>query len=586
MQKYANFFAEFLCKIERHPPLLLSIKKEKMNFASALSDAELQIVTASFSKSLWEPEFGWSSIETEASETPHPPQLFSAMMTFLYFFVAGQKCAWVHLAAEMQAGKTGVVSALLRIIFSNARTLRITPDRVFIITGMSDNAWVKQTKERLPLGVRSGVAHSGGLTKTVKALRGLASAAPLSNILIVLDESHIASAYNNRPNLIYSEIAALCPQEQWNERNIRFLTISATDPAKALAISAPTMPIKARVVRLHTSDAYQSVESLSASGRVRFAETFGDIHEARAVTELKRVIAEFAEPRYHLLRARYGKQKTVEDLLRLAFPAAAVISWDSKSRPENTDEGSSSKMEDINELLETEPAVHTFIILKNMFYASKTMDDTHVGILYDRVGGKDDTNLQSLLGRACGYGKSQTTIIYTSEQTVKNYLGFWKEVIVGCPAPTDIPMSMLDRKMPFTRANRNVVVDAGHATPGVFGTGAMAGGLPEDEQREKKNEDDYTAEWSEFKTFDEARAWARGVHAKKMDERGFYLSSTSKGAEVLRYDAVMAMKAGKKTANLPKTDVGKSVNRLYVGYKDLDNKDSAVFIVRRVTRLR
>jgi hypothetical protein len=247
-------------------------------------------------------------------------------------------------------------------------------------------------------------------------------------------------------------------------------------------------------------------------------------------------------------------------------------------------------MDDINELLEVAPERHTFILLKNMFYASKTMDDTNVGVLYDRVGGKDDTNLQSLLGRACGYGKSKETIVYSSEQTVTNYLGFWREVIAGGPPPlTDIPVSRLDKKMAGQRvqaargAAHEMPVMRCYATPAGGGGGSMTAAQPK--AREKKNDDDYDAVWHECASFDAAKAIAKGIHKPSVKD-GFYQTSTTKGPEVLRYDQVMAMKGGKKTANLPKTDVGKTVNRLYVGYKDIANPDSAVFVVRSVTRLR
>jgi len=164
------------------------------SFSAALSDAEMQMATAGFATTLWIPEFGWSAAEHEASEDPHEPQILAAMQCFLYFFVAQTQRAWVHLAAEMQAGKTGVVTALIRLMLANARLLRITPDRMFIITGMSDNAWLKQTRERLPLGVRTGVQHSGGLSKIIATLHSLANGDILSNVLIVLDESHIASS--------------------------------------------------------------------------------------------------------------------------------------------------------------------------------------------------------------------------------------------------------------------------------------------------------------------------------------------------------------------------------------------------------
>ena len=179
-----------------------------MNFASALSDAELNLQTNAFSPKLWIPEFGWNASESEASQDPHSPQLLAALQIFLWFFIAETHRTWVHLAAEMQAGKTGVVSALIRLMFANAARVRITPDRIFVLTGMSDNAWIKQTRERLPGNVRAGVVHSGGFEKIARALRTLAAGGYLENVLIVFDESHIASLERNRPNrLIYDEVA-------------------------------------------------------------------------------------------------------------------------------------------------------------------------------------------------------------------------------------------------------------------------------------------------------------------------------------------------------------------------------------------
>jgi len=564
------------------------------SFASALSDADLQMSTAGFTTTLWVPEFGWSVAEAEASNDPHEPQVLAAMQCFLYFFVAQVQRSWVHLAAEMQAGKTGVVTALIRLMLANARLLRITPDRMFIITGMSDNAWLKQTRERLPLGVRSGVQHSGGLPKIIAALHSLAAGGVLSNVLIVLDESHIASSTGNRPGMVYAEVARLCPRDRWDECNVRFLTISATDPAKGVVMSDSACPIAARVVRLQTSEDYQSVETLSAANRIRPTQNLvvSGKANATAVAQLKRVVMAFPRPLYHIIRPSHGKQAQACAVLTEAFPGCDVIPWDSKERPEVSDEESSVKMDDINGLLEVVPERHTFILLKNMFYASKTMTDTHVGVLYDRVGGKDDTNLQSLLGRACGYRKSKQTIVFSSEQTVTNYLGFWREVIAGGPPPlTDIPIGRLDKKMAGQRVQDARVGGGAHempvmrsyTTPAGGGGGSMTAAQPK--AREKKNEDDYKAVWHECDTFEAARAKAKGIHMPSLKD-GFYQTSTTKGPEVLRYDQVMAMKGGKKTANLPKTDVGKTVNRLYVGYKNMADPNSAVFVVRSVTRLR
>jgi hypothetical protein len=90
-----------------------------------------------------------------------------------------------------------------------------------------------------------------------------------------------------------------------------------------------------------------------------------------------------------------------------------------------------------------------------MFYAAKTLVDRYVGIMYDRIGGKDDTNMQSLLGRACGYGKSDRTIIYTSRSTLENYRSLWKDICVGDDRLiANVPLSVkaIDGKMPSVNA--------------------------------------------------------------------------------------------------------------------------------------
>ena len=576
-----------------------------MSTTALISDAEMQVNAAGFKSTLWIPTGfgGWRPDETEAGQDPHPEQYLAALEVFFRFFVLKARCAWVHLAAEMQAGKTGVLNALLRLVFSNWATLKITPDRVFVITGMNDNAWVKQTKERLPRDVRDGVAHNGGLGKIDRALDALNAVAPLANILIVIDESHLASSAVNRPSsVIYARVAALCPPERWAERGIRFMTISATDPAKGVVIDDGKLPISAELVVLKTTEAYQSVKTLYAAGRLRKLENYGDLHKPEGMAELQKAVSQFAEPRIHILRARYGKQEAVADALRRSFPEAIVRPWDSTSRPKSAgaEDASSAKMEDINDLLKEAPPQHTFIILKNMFYASKTMHDAHVGVMWDRVGGKDDTNLQSLLGRACGYNKSSTTIVYTSGQTVTNYLKFWWPVLAGGAVPAGVDAARLDKKMPGQRVKAGAAGGAPvlqvvptHATPvwvaAAAGGGGGGGGpvTPPRAKKVAKNEDDYVAEIREFASFAAAKACAtRSKEPKQVD--GFYQTSTTGATRTLRYDEVVAFCSGKKTAgfDLKKIGVGKFNQRLVVGYRDITDPKSAVFVVRRITRVK
>jgi hypothetical protein len=347
------------------------------------------------------------------------------------------------------------------------------------------------------------------------------------------------------------------------------------------------MPFSARVVVLHTTPAYQSVRSLSAAGRLRKVEDYGELHvDSRSLIELKKEIGKCDSPKYHIIRCRQGKTDLVASNLATVFPACTVIPWDSSK---SGGEGSSSSQQDINDLLMTPPSAHTFILLKNMFYASKTMDDTHVGVLWDRAGGKDDTNLQSLLGRGCGYGKSQSTVIYTSGQTVQNYLTFWQEVIAGAPPPpTKIPISKLDKKMAGTRVERggagvSLFTGRGLSTPA---GDVSSSGVSVSSSRDVAKEDNFTSEWREFPTFEAAKTWGKSFHRPTL-ENGYYQSSTTGKKGVIPYAAVVALKGGKKTANMPseKMEVGDVRYRLYTCYRDVADPASVVFVVRCLTKI-
>ena len=100
-------------------------------------------------------------------------------------------------------------------------------------------------------------------------------------------------------------------------------------------------------------------------------------------------------------------------------------------------------------------------------------------------------------------------------------------------------------------------------------------------------DDDFLAEWEEFSTFAEAKAKGYGEEfEKKKKDDGFYYSSFTGAAKKLSYDDITRAKAGKKTANMP-TDMALNGirQRFYVGYRNPEDSSSAVFVVRRLTRV-
>lgn len=577
-------------------------------FSGRISIAELGLKKNGLRAKLWTPTSGVRTDEKDAFVAPHEPQLLAALKVFGLLFAGTVKNVWVHLAAEMQAGKTGVIAAVARLVLENAILLGFASDRIFVTTGMSDDAWQKQTEPRLARVLRDNVHHGGTLVQVAAKLTKLAEGDILKNVLIFVDESHYATGSTNQPaRYMYEAVARLCPREKWADNNIRFVTISATDPAKVLAMKASDTPCN--IVHLHTTPAYQSVEKLQTLGRIRFLEQIpenGVLHSKTgfaAMADAVREVEAIHGPLVHILRPSHGKGSLVAGEISKAFPGAVVRPWDvaaNKEKRKSTKDDSSSGVgsaTDINDaLLNDKPETTTFVLLKGMFRAAKTLNDEHVGVLYDRVGSGDATNLQSLLGRACGYGKSTRTIVFASRSTVDNYLRFWRELCASKDFPVegeDDLFSKMKGRMPCVSTvsdgdTTKLVATKSHATPLGKGLGVATAEEEAASANTRHNDDDYDVVWSqEFRTVAELKA--SKLTAGKMPtsgEDGFFRNANG-GIGPMSRAQLMAIKGGKKTTNMrDQLDVGKSMKRTYPFYEDPTDPLTVRFVVKTLTRIR
>jgi hypothetical protein len=405
-----------------------------------IDDVSAFIHSFGMNPELYFPDIGVGENEAEAYAVPYLQQYLAGLQIFASMFNTNGAKVWGHLMAEMQAGKTGVVCVVIRLLLKNIKQIGIRPENVFLITGMSDNSWREQTRLRVPASFRSNVQHSGDLKRVHKKLNEMRKEGYLKNCMVIIDESHIAAKVINRPSKeIFNTMCNLCPTDQWESNNVRVLTISATDPAAILAMLGQEHLTEC--FRLVTTSAYQSVESLYNEGRL--IETFKVKDDASLQLLLETLFEYFGtEPLYHIVRPQNAKNQWIRSALPRLFRTffqteCDVIPWDSTSpRPLKPESDASSSLSnddryinDINTLLVNAPVRPTFIIIKDMFNASKTLDDTHVGVMYERCAEKDDTTLQRLLGRECGYGKSKRTIVFTSVRTtVMNYIEYWKDM--------------------------------------------------------------------------------------------------------------------------------------------------------------
>ena len=562
------------------------------SLGSDTSDIETTLSTCGFvvgKENLWVPEMGWDEGNEGAGEDPHDPQYFTGLEMMAWMFGTPNKC-WVHLVGEMQAGKSGVINTLIRLVFNSAnrKKIHITHQSVFVFTGMNDNSWKQQTKERLPSICHPNIHHHSGIDKVCMALeKRKSSELGFKNILVVLDESHIASASSNQPSIVFSKMRECCPVEDWASNNIRLVTISATDPAAVLGCGGDFKHL-AKVLNLRTSDKYQSVKSLRDQKRLHSTFTLKTRDDVVKLVEfIKKTYG--ATPRYHIIRLspRASKEEELKEFIRQEFirqglPIPLTLGWHTEANAKAVSGGGSStgsKIErNINDILEVEPSEHTFILIKNMFYAAKTLKDQFCGVLFDRSGAKDDTNCQSLLGRACGYGRSDSTHIFTSLQTVERYITVWSQlkpsdgtVILGTDPKT------LRNKMAGLNAEKqgedtNLSIGVRRTMPLVGGGGGGGSDSGSDGGSELL---DYDVK--EFPSFKEAVSYSmtlpggKNHRARRTNEDGFLVFKLNKEEKVWSYDEIEKQEKFKGRAN--------NGVRYYPVYRDTSDRTSVLHVI-------
>ena len=127
------------------------------------------------------------------------------------------------VVALTQSGKTGCMSALIKHCIESAENI-ITPENIFVITGISSKDWVIQTRGRMPDMIEKQIVHRNDLKKLAKILKGR------ENVLIIVDEVHIACGKKMSINKLMLELGYKDP-EFLMENNINFVEFSATPGA-------------------------------------------------------------------------------------------------------------------------------------------------------------------------------------------------------------------------------------------------------------------------------------------------------------------------------------------------------------------
>ena len=284
--------------------------------------------------------------------------------------------------APTQSGKTGSMLATIQHVLAQP-TLSLPIQHIFIITGHSSTEWTKQTMQRFPPEFRDNIFHRNQLSYFVDKVKDL------SNVLIFVDESHIASRKHQSVQAALSN-AGIFPNLY--EKDIKIVLVTATP---ALCIKNYTFQA---TVSMKTPLDYRSIDSLILDGLVLTAKDLSLPSSIPHILELASFIS--GPPKYHIIRTPRGDgfQSTIDNFI-LVFGVAHFDFID-----DATD----------FDFLSFPPSTHTFIFIIDRLRCATTIDKSHLGVLYERSPKiiNYDTIVQGLLGRATGF-HSSSPIVFT-----------------------------------------------------------------------------------------------------------------------------------------------------------------------------
>lgn len=316
-----------------------------------------------------------------------------------------------------QCGKTGVMLSCIKE-FTNVDVTPVPVDNIFIITGLSDRAWKKQTASRLPSCIRDNVMHRQDIRKQLPSrIKGK------HNILILVDEVQVACGSKQSISKTMNDMGFM-DFDFLSERDIKIVEFSATP--NGTFIDSDKWSNHSDTVFIKPGPGYVGCRDLKEQRRIRECRDLSGPDALDSVKEISDFIKKnFQEPRYHLIRTKVGhaQESTIKNFEEV-FPGEKdfMIRYD-QSNPI-----------DIDEILSTPPKKHTFIFLKEMARCAKTFKKTHIGIWYERRAKNmmDDVVVQGLLGRATGYDDNGDSVIFTDIASVNRYIDLFDADFSPC----------------------------------------------------------------------------------------------------------------------------------------------------------
>ena len=429
-----------------------------------------------------------------------------------------------------QTGKTGCMTALIQYyILSNS----IPIDNIYIITGLSDAEWKKDTKNRMPDSINSRVFHRANLPRTF-----LKDIQEKKNSLIIMDEIQIACEDNQTIHRTFRE-CRFYDLDFLLENDIKLIQFSATPDGNINDI----LDWKHHSAKVKLSPGpghYGPKQALENVGsRVK---QFRDLTNIDNVVELKETIEKhFTNPRYHLVRVpnKRGNKDGTNNQSKVIFNITKTFgdNYDYNKNYLQTKKG------DINDILKRKPGKHTFIFYCEILRCAKTQVKKYIGVSYERYCTiiNDSTMIQGSFGRLTGYDDNGDSICYTNIPSLQNYVKLWDnnmEFKEGIEWNTKTTQYDNNDKITYSTGTFNSVKNIEQLMDGCSEKVKEDRGDPTIQKFNGQDGQNEMIQWFKINLKDKMPKGKRGPNKKKINESGFYHGSIRKGLEVLSTEEV------------------------------------------------
>jgi hypothetical protein len=315
--------------------------------------------------------------------------------------------------APVQWGKTGVSVSLIHQCVTD-KEIFFNPKHIYVITGLNDNEWKSQTKQRMLNEFKPHVYHLSDLYSL--------DITEAQDALIIIDECQVANMVHQtiRKMMVRNGILNL---NDLRDRNIRILQTSAT-PDNVLVDCLEYSENEHFTCLVDLKNTQSSYKFFTDIPDNNLKESM-DLSNLDNVEHLFNDILSYTKERWHIIRVpgdNKGENITIDNIILLSEKYDCDVKYhmiglsiDDELTPE--------------ELLASRPesGKHTIIIIKNKWRASKSIPDDYIGVVHDRYTkdkNKYASEVQSLAGRMIGHGKmkKKIPIIYCNKVCIEEYI--------------------------------------------------------------------------------------------------------------------------------------------------------------------